>query len=138
MTSGYVASLRCGSVDLLRDDLTIAPGSAPPPIEVTLRSDSAQITVTLTGGPSAASLVVYSQGYPRRSILAPLYNGNASVANLAPGAYQLLALKDASELEYRNPAVMEKYLVHAIPVTLQPGDNAAVRLEIQEPPESRP
>jgi hypothetical protein len=138
MAPGYVASLRCGSLDLLRDDLTIASGSAPPPIEVTLRSDSAQITVTLTSGPSAASLVVYSQEYPRRSILAPIYNGNAAVPNLAPGAYQLLALKDASELEYRNPAVMEKYLVHAISVALQPGDNAAVRLEIQEPPESRP
>ncbi len=138
MTPGYVASLRCGSVDLLRDDLALAPGTAPPPIEVTLRSDSAQLTVTLTSGPSAASLVVYAQEYPRRSILAPIYNGNASVSNLAPGAYQLLALRDASELEYRNPAVMEKYLVHAIPVTLQPGDNSAVRLEIQEPPESRP
>ena len=138
MAPGYVAALRCGSLDLLRDDLTIASGSAPPPIEVTLRSDSAQITVTLTSAPSAASLVVYSQEYPRRSILAPIYNGNAAVPNLAPGAYQLLALKDASELEYRNPAVMEKYLVHAISVALQPGDNAAVRLEIQEPPESRP
>jgi hypothetical protein len=138
MAPGYVASLRCGSVDLLRDDLTIAPGSAPPPIEVTLRSDSAQITVTLPNGPSAATLVVYSQEYPRRSILAPIYYGNTSVQNLAPGAYQLLALRDASELEYRNPAVMEKYLAHAIPVTLQPGDKAAVRLEIEEPPESRP
>ena len=138
MAPGYVASLRCGSLDLLRDDLTIAPGSAPPPIEVTLRSDSAQITVTLTSGPGAASLVVYSQEYPRRSLLAPIYNGNAAVPNLAPGVYQLLALKDASELQYRNPAVMEKYLVHAISVALQPGDNAAVGLEIQEPPESRP
>ena len=138
MAPGYVASLRCGSVDLLRDDLTIAPGSAPPPIEVTLRSDSAQITVTLTSGPVVASLVVYSQEYPRRSILVPAYYGNTSVPNLAPGVYQLLALKDASELEYRNPAIMEKYLAHAIPVTLQPGDKAAVRLEIQEPPEPRP
>ena len=138
MAPGYVASLRCGSVDLLRDDLTIAPGAAPPPIEVTLRSDSAQLTVTLTSGPGVASLVVYSQEYPRRSVLAPVYYGNVSVPNLAPGVYQLLALKDASELEYRNPAIMGKYLAHASPVTLQPGDKAAVRLEIQEPPESRP
>jgi hypothetical protein len=44
---GYIASLRCGSIDLLRHDLTIAPGSAPPPIEVTLRNDGAQLNVAL-------------------------------------------------------------------------------------------
>ena len=135
---GYVASLRCGTVDLLRDDLTIAPGAAPPPIEVTLRSDSAQMMVTLTNGPSAAGLIVYSQEYPRRSILVPIYNGNASVPNLAPGSYQVIALADVSELEYRNPAVIGKYLIHAIPVTLQPGDSVTVRLEIGEPPEPHP
>ena len=138
MAPGYVASLRCGSVDLLRDDLTIAPGSAPPHIEITLRSDSAQLSVTLTNEHNAAGLVIYSREYPRRSMLIPFYNGNASVPNLAPGTYQLLALNDTSQLEYRNPAVVEKYLIHAIPVTLQPGDNATVRVEVQEPAESRP
>jgi hypothetical protein len=138
MGPGYLASLRCGSIDLLRDDLTIAPGSPPPPIEVTLRSDSAQMMVTLVGGPSAAALVIYSQESPRRSLLVPIYNGNASVLNLAPCAYRVLALNDTSELEYRNPAVMEKYLNHAVPVTLQSGDNPTVRVEIQKPAESRP
>jgi hypothetical protein len=138
MAAGYVASLRCGSVDLLRDDLTIAPGSPPAAIEITLRSDSAQLSVTLTNQHNAAGLVIYSREYPRRSMLVPVYNGNTSVPNLAPGSYQLLALNDTSQLEYRNPAVVEKYLIHAIPVTLQPGDNATVRVEVQEPPESRP
>jgi hypothetical protein len=68
----------------------------------------------------------------------PIYSGNASVPNLAPGSYQVVALTDVSELEFRNPAVMQKYLIHAIAVTLQPGDNVILRLEIQEPAESQP
>jgi hypothetical protein len=37
---GYVADLRCGSTDLLRDDFTLAPGASLPPIEVTVRNSA--------------------------------------------------------------------------------------------------
>jgi hypothetical protein len=43
-----------------------------------------------------------------------------------------------SELEYRDPAVIEKYLIRAIPITLQPSDNVTVRLKIQDLAEPRP
>jgi protocatechuate 3,4-dioxygenase beta subunit len=42
-----------------------------------------------------------------------------SVANLPPGTYQLIALKNV-DLEFRNPAAMEKYLSHATVVTSSP------------------
>src|SRR5437868_6093681 len=66
------------------------------------------------------ALVIYSEEYPRRSLQTLIYNANASVPNLAPGNYQVFAFTATSELEYRNPAAIEKYLKHAIPVTLQP------------------
>jgi uncharacterized protein (DUF2141 family) len=119
---GYIASLRCGRVDLLRDDLTVAPGAALPSIEVTLRNDGAQLSVTVTekGQPAAAGVVIYSEEYPRRSLLTQTNDtGRFSLGNLAPGKYQVIALKDAQDLEFRNPAAMEKYLEHASAVTLQ-------------------
>jgi hypothetical protein len=135
----YIASLRCGSVDLLRDDLTIAPGGALPPIEVTLGNDGAQLSVQVTekGQPAAAAVVIYSEEYPRRSVLTQTNEtGTFSQGNLAPGKYQVIAVKDALDVEFHNPAAMEKYLEHASAVTLQSGGGeTSVRVEVQELPE---
>jgi uncharacterized protein (DUF2141 family) len=132
---GYVASLRCGGVDLLRDDLTIPPGAAPQPIEITLRNDGAQLNVTLVENSPLYGVVIYSPDYPRRSLLMPVGNRSLSfsVPNLPPGTYRLIALKNVLDLEFRNPAAMEKYLPHATVVTLEPGDDTTVRLEAQQP-----
>jgi carboxypeptidase family protein len=138
--SGYVAALRCGSVDLLRDDLTIVPGSPPPPIEVTLRGDSAQLTAALQDTSKSGTFVVYSPEYPRRSVLMPAAHGatSASIPNLPPGTYQVFALNDASELEFHSPAAVEQYLKRATTVTLQSGDNANIRVELQQSQEPQP
>ena len=140
VAQGYVAELRCGNVDLLRDDLVIAPGAAPPPIDVTLREDAAQLTVALKKAARVARVVVFATEYPRRSMLMPQTPGSASVSipNLPPGRYQVLAVSDANDLEFRDLAAMEKYLGRATSVTLQPRDNITVSVEtvdIGEQPE---
>jgi PHD/YefM family antitoxin component YafN of YafNO toxin-antitoxin module len=125
---------------LLRDDLTVAPGAALPSIEVTLRNDGAQLSVTVTekGQPAAAGVVIYSEEYPRRSLLKQTNDtGRFSLGNLAPGKYQVIALKDAQDLEFRNPAAMDKYLEHASAVTLQSRDETSVRVEVQDPKEQQ-
>jgi hypothetical protein len=136
--TGYIASLRCGSIDLLRDDLTIAPGSAPPPIEVTLRNDGAQLSAALLDGAKPATFVIFSPEYPRRTIFLSNSTGSISLPNLAPGIYQVFALNAGAELEFRNPSVVEPYLKNASSVTLQPGDNTSVRVEMQQSADSQP
>jgi hypothetical protein len=136
--TGYIASLRCGSIDLLRDDLTIAPGSAPPPIEVTLRNDGAQLSAALLDSAKPATFVIFSPEYPRRTIFLPNGTGSISLGNLAPGIYQVFALNAGADLEFRNPSAVEPYLKHASSVTLQPGDNTSVRVEMQQFAESQP
>ena len=139
-TSAYVAAIRCGSLDLLREQLTVAPGAALPPIEVTLRNDGAQLSVKATenGQPQVANVVIFSQEVPRRSLLIAVDPLSATtLSNLPPGKYQVVALEDAQDLEFRNPAAMEKYLEQASEVTLQPGDQANVSLELQKPQEQQ-
>lgn len=132
---GYVAGLRCGSVDLLRDDLVVPAGGALPPIQVTLRDDGGQILVTAVkaGEPVTAMVVLYSEDYPRRSRGGWVQGGGSmSWGLLAPGMYKVVAIENAEDLEFRHPAVMEKYLDHAVEVNLGPGDQKNVRAEVQE------
>ena len=125
---GYVASLRCGDVDLLREDLVIAPGTAPPPIEVTLRDDGAGLTIHFEKT-RPATVVIYSEEYPKRSGLTTT-NTTFSLSQLAPGNYKVFAVEDTEDLEIHDPAAMQPYLKHATEVTLHPGDDAALRLEL--------
>jgi hypothetical protein len=130
----YVASLRCGRTDLLREDLTVDSGAALPPIEVALRNDGAQLNVSVTDENQRrfASVVIYSDEYPRRSFLVQLDDtGSASQTNLAPGTYSLIAVDDANDLEFHNPIVMQKYLGDATEVTLHSGDKTSVRVKLQ-------
>jgi hypothetical protein len=130
----YVAELRCGSLDLLRDELVIAPGASVPPIEVTLRNDAAQLSVSLRQKDQPAAVLVYSNDYPRSSRLIPFPPGSPSlsVPNLPPGRYQVVALAGAVELEFRNPQVVEKYLPQSVSVILHASDNAAVSADVQD------
>ena len=128
----YIASMRCGSADLLRDDLTLTTGAAPP-IEVVLRDDGAQLAVNIVknGRPVTAGLLLFSPDYPRRS----QFFGRASslsVGNLAPGRYYVIAMRDAENLEFRNPTAMERYLTQATEVILGPRGNLAISAELEE------
>ena len=132
---GYVAAVRCGSLDLLRSDLVVPADGALPPIQVTLRSDGGQIFVMAVkaGEPASAMGVVYSVDYPRRSREGWVQGGGpTSWGILPPGSYKIAAIENAQDLEFRNPVVMEKYLEHAVDVNLAPGDQKNVRVEVQE------
>lgn len=133
----YISSLRCGSEDLLRDDLTVSQGALPP-IAVTLRDDGGQLTVNVKekGQAAIAGILLFSSDYPRRS----QFLGSAtslSTSNVAPGTYYVIAIRGAESLEFRNPAVMARYLAHATEVTLGPRAKVTVVAEVQ-PEEQQP
>jgi uncharacterized protein (DUF2141 family) len=130
---GYVSDLRCGSIDLFQHDLTVSPGASLPAIEVTVRDDGAELDAAITenGQPANGSVIVFSENYPRRSIVMNTEPGPLSVTNLAPGTYEVVAVKDASQVEFTNPTAMAKYLAHATTVTLGPHAKSAVQLELQ-------
>jgi hypothetical protein len=138
---GYVASLRCGDADLLREDLTVAPGTDLPLLEATLRNDGAQLSVSVVAEDrrTAGGVVIYSEEFPRRSVVVPM-NGASGFTqeNLAPGRYLVIAVEDAEELEFHNPARMAKYLGQATEVVLQPGDKTSIRVELQTVQEQQP
>jgi hypothetical protein len=57
-------------------------------------------------------------------------SGRLRFEGLAPGEYNLLAFDNADLLEYKNPEVLSPYLGKAAHVTLGPGQNSSVTLQL--------
>lgn len=131
----YVATAVCGSTDLLQQPLTVAAGTSPQPIEVTLRDDAASLsgTVALRSDSAPVHLLLYSNSAPMR----PPQEGFASApqgmfgfSGIAPGDYTVVALDRIDDLEYMNPAAMQEYLGRGKRISLQPGEKARVSLDV--------
>lgn len=132
--SGYIAGLRCGTVDLLQDKLTVGATGSLPPIDVTLRDDGAHLsgTVTQDGKPAAVGVVIYSQEFPQRSELIRVFppTGEFRSSELAPGTYQIVAVPNPDNVAFRNPSAMQNYLDRATTVTLGPGGSETLQLTL--------
>lgn len=152
---GYAASVTSGGRDLLRAPLVVPLGASIPPIEITLRYDTAEIDVTLDSQPSGfpggkaavtnapgASITaflpqggssVYCVPLANDGSLARGFNGWADgrfvLQQLPPGDYRILAFDSPQQLEYRNPAAMRAFESKGQVVHLTPGQKAEITLQ---------
>jgi hypothetical protein len=129
----WVKSMRCGGVDLLSDDLTVADGVQTAPIEVTLRDDGASVRGTVLPAEDAEqATVLLVQPRGRRNLIKVVraIRGNFEFQGVTPGDYALLALDNAEQLEYTNPEILNPYLSSAEHVTVHPRGTANVKLSL--------
>ena len=130
----YVQSARSGSADLLREDLTIAPGGSVQPIQVVLRDDFASLDGKVSSDAQADSaiVIVMPEDAPRQARQVVMNNpkGSFHLSQLAPGAYRVLAVDRLDNFEYKNPAVLQRYLSKARDISLLPDQTASVDLEL--------
>jgi hypothetical protein len=115
----YVDSAQCGSVDLLRDNLMIGPGT--PPIRITLRDDGGTILgdVASDGHGAPGNVLIVPDRAPIQIKTAVAgRNGHFQSPKLAPGDYSVLAFDHIAGLEYANPEVMSPYLANATHVSV--------------------
>jgi hypothetical protein len=141
---GYVASVTSGSTDLLREPLGVIPGSAPRPIEVTLRDDSATLTGTflLNGAPMSSTDpgdgVIFVICIPLDRLQSMVFPNSYSawqpqfkVPNLAPGRYLVLASRQSMQnIEFRNEDVLRDLLGKGTVVTLAPNQKADIQVPL--------
>jgi 5-hydroxyisourate hydrolase-like protein (transthyretin family) len=134
----YVRSATSGTVDLLREELTVGAGRRPDPLEITLRDDGARLKGSILVGGEAADgwvLVCADQQLltnARTALISP--GAGFEFVGLAPGEYKVLAFdrETFAALEFRNPEVLAPYLPRAATVTLHPGAEATLNIERQE------
>ena len=129
----YVQSATSGTTNLLESDLSVAPGSSPQSIEITLRDDVAFLsgTVYLGNLSLSATILAFSEHTSVPPRIQPTYSGgNFQLSPLPPGTYKILAVDHPDLLEYANPEAVKKYLSKAYEVTLSPEQSAKIDLEL--------
>jgi hypothetical protein len=129
----WVKSLQCGGVDLLDDDLTIAAGIQPSPIEITLRDDGASVIGAVMQPErleTATILLVQPHGHRNLIKVAAVVQSKFQFSGVPPGEYSLLAIDHTDQLEYADPEVLSPYLSDAVHITLQAHATASVNLSL--------
>ncbi|HKV61398.1 MAG TPA: carboxypeptidase-like regulatory domain-containing protein [Candidatus Acidoferrum sp.] len=129
----YLQSATSGMTNLLESELSVAPGSSPQPIEITLRDDAASLSgnVSVNNQPLSGVIFAFSEHAsipPRIQPTDP--SGTFQIGFLAPGTYQVLAVDHPDRVEYGNPEALRKYLSKAREITLSPEQSAKIDLEL--------
>jgi len=129
----YVESAKAGSVNLLNEDLTVAPGAAAPPLDIVLRDDGASLVVApQREGVRAAGTVVLLPDAAQK--LVQTQNTDASFTAhfsiMAPGLYRVLALQAGSEPEYESAEFQRKYAAQWQEITLAANQSATLSIEL--------
>jgi hypothetical protein len=126
-----VDSVSSGNVDLTQDDLVIAPGSQPRPINISLRKDCASLEVSVRSEDQAAKSTILL--LPSSHAMAPVTvqaepGASAKLNNLSPGEYRVYAFSNIQSLEYASPEVMRQFAGQEI--TLTANQHATVTLDV--------
>jgi hypothetical protein len=139
----YVQSARCGSLNLLEQNLTVASGAATEPIEIVLRDDFASLegSVALGAENESAMVIAIPEGGVQQirnvEIVRPAGSFDASrpgavfeMPQLAPGTYKVLAVDRPDDFEYGKPEVLQKYASKGREISLVPNQHAKIELEL--------
>jgi hypothetical protein len=126
---GYPTAAQFGGVDLLANPkLTISPGVAPAPIEITLKSGGGLLSGKLVVSPlpqTPGILLVPLFTPSPGPVLQPAFPAPGSQEGapfqfnfLAPGDYVAYAFSQRDDLEFRNPAFLQS-LSNGTPVHIE-------------------
>lgn len=129
--AGYVASARCGSVDLLKEEMVILENGDIPPIEVVLRDDYASVKIQVSS--DARNQDTWIVMVPQRNdpVVINIPNGfELNHSQLAPGEYTIFALDSADEIDPFNKETFRRFLEKGTHIALSPGSTERLSLEL--------
>jgi len=128
--------------NLARELLVVSLTGAIPPLELTLRDDCSNLTLSLppslmgvTAGEEPSYTVYVVPAFDSTSVVEPLTlrpssGGVAALEGLTPGTYRVFTFKAPVLLEYRNAAVLASLPNPGQTVTLSPGAVSQLMLEV--------
>lgn len=145
--NGFCAgTLTGGEVSPGREPIVSNPSGSHPPIDLQLRNDCAQLTLTLPSAATADSpgvlphYTVYvvpdfetTEEAAVREVSAPELP-RVVLKWLTPGAYRVYTFAEPVELPYLDSAAMAAMQLTSQSITLAPGDKAELTLELPSRP----
>lgn len=128
----YVESATYGDRDLLRQEMTIAPGGGGLPIELMVSNQTGSLEGAVSVKDEPCSCLVAL--IPTTPSLAPVINsGSDDKGNfwltLAPGTYQAVAFERYHALDFRDPAALAPFASHVQTVVIHAGEKATLHLD---------
>ena len=124
--AAYVASLRCGGLDLLHDELVVPENGQLPTIEAVVRDDLATIHLLVNADKKTYGMVaifsdeeLYMDVDQGRRM--PFSADSMLNMSLPPGDYRIFAFADSADIDINDPEELSLYLKKAAAVTLSPG-----------------
>lgn len=114
----YLKSIRFGDQDVLREGLTLPPGSGTTPLEITLGANAATLegTVQSADGKPAPSVTITLIPDPPAPDRTDLYkqnntdqNGQFTIKSIAPGKYRVYAWSDLEQGNQFDPEFLKNY-----------------------------
>lgn len=137
-----VDSFSAGGVNLAREPLSVALGSSPPQMEISLIDNCAKLALTLP--PALAEFLPGDEPFYTVYVvpdfetttdippmtLHPSSGATLTVDGLTPGSYHVYIFNEPIRLEYRNPAVLAALPNPGQPVTLSAGSATNLLLEV--------
>jgi hypothetical protein len=138
--AAYVASLTCGSINLMRQPLVIGPGVPACPIEAVIRDDLASLSIGLT--PQAeAQMAAYGTGMTAFALIPVdnsldlpfsgfVWRNSPKKVRIPPGSY-LAFLFDGRSPAWREPKFQEQIRRLGTLVTLTAKDDKTVLLDFK-------
>jgi hypothetical protein len=142
--SGFVASVKSGDVDLLRQPLMVHPG-ANLRVNVDLRNDGAEISGTVEGGKTGKGGVSTMASHARGFLYCvPLpdspgqfretqvgHDSSFQLEQVPPGTYRVLVFdRPQTDIEFRNPEAMRAFENKGQVVRLSAGQKEQVTLQV--------
>jgi len=138
----YAASVQCGSVNVLEQNLTVTAGAAVQPIDIVLRDDYGHLrgSVKMPGDADSALVFAVSEdgARPVQNTTAsrpplPMRDGGLASSfafQLPPGTYRVFAIGNADDFEYGDAEELRKYADRGRVVTIAAGQDAKVELDL--------
>ena len=128
----YVASATYRGREAWREPIEIGAGGTGE-LDVVMRDDGATVngTVEGTAPQSPGAIVIVDESRPQLpKLLNTDQNGQFKVNGLGPGRYRLFAFGPglAEQVEYANPAVLERYAANSQSISVGAGEQKTVRL----------
>lgn len=130
--SFYAESATWGSTDLLHDDLVLDSSASVSPIDIVVRNDGATLsgTVSSDGALAPVQVVLLTSKRKRAQLVSVGSGGRFEVSGLAPGDYRAFAIDTSANVDYEDPASLQKISSKIQEITLAPKQSATVNLEL--------